>query len=64
MILQQQIYDLLLGTRRDFNKMSNASIKVLQLAAQQVGSELMVVDGDYEEQKQIEENTDNGKDTS
>lgn len=61
MLLTQQMYDHIIGTRRDFNQMRNASVQILQLAACQTGVPL-VVEGEIEEPKQIEETTD-GKDT-
>lgn len=62
MILQQQIYDQLIGVRRDYNQTRNASHQILQLAAHTVGGEI-VIEGEVEEHKQIEDNKDNGKDT-
>jgi hypothetical protein len=59
LLLQLETYNMTLGTRRDFNKMGNANIKVLQYIGQAVND---VIDVDFEEQKIIEETTD-GKDT-
>jgi hypothetical protein len=64
MILTQQMYDHIIGVRRDYNQFRNASTEVLRLAAQTVGVELFV-DGEVVDQtKQIEDNISNGKDTS
>lgn len=63
MILSQQIYDSMIGVRMDYNEVRNASEKVLQLAAQSIGVELLIEDGVVEDTKQIEETTDHGKDT-
>ena len=55
MILTQQMYDHVIGVRRDFNKFHNASVEVLKLAAINTGVEL-IVEGEVvnEPQKQIE----------
>jgi hypothetical protein len=60
MILTQQMYEHIIGVRRDYNQFRNASTEVLKLAAQTVGVEL-IVEGEIEAPKQItEETTDNG----
>jgi hypothetical protein len=59
MILTQQMYDHVIGVRRDYNQFRNASTEVLKLAAQAHGVEL-IVEGEIEDTKQIEETTDNG----
>jgi hypothetical protein len=46
------------------NKLNNVSVKVLQLACSAGPPAELVTDGDYEDQKQIEDKTENGKDTS
>jgi hypothetical protein len=45
MILVQQMYDHIIGVRRDYNQFRNASTEVLKPAAQSVGVEL-IVEGD------------------
>jgi hypothetical protein len=54
MILTQQMYDHVIGTRRDYNQMRNAQVEILKLAGQAAGVEL-IVEGEVEEQKLIKE---------
>jgi hypothetical protein len=51
-----------LGTRRDFNKLGNANIEILKIAALHIPG-MEVVEGDFEDKKQIEETVVHGKDT-
>jgi hypothetical protein len=60
MLLQLEAYNMTLGTRRDFNKLGNANIEILKIAAQRIPG-MEVIEGDFKDQKQIEE--PNGKDT-
>ena len=50
MILTQQMYDHIIGVRRDYNQFRNASVEVLKLAAHTVGVEVItegeIVDDD------------------
>jgi hypothetical protein len=57
LLLQLETYNMTLGTRRDFNKMGNANIEVLKIVAQQ-SQTMEVIEGDFEDQQQIEETTD------
>jgi hypothetical protein len=54
MILTQQMYDHVIGTRRDYNQMRNAQVEVLKLAAKSVGVEL-IVEGEVVPTNLIEE---------
>jgi hypothetical protein len=61
MILSQQIYDLMLDTRRDYGKVRTATVQIMRLAAMNTGVEF-IEEGEIVEQKLIEDQT-NGKDT-
>jgi len=63
MILTQQLYDFMIGMRQDYADVRKATEAVLQIAACNTGVDLMVIDGEVEDQKQIEEK-DHGKDTN
>jgi hypothetical protein len=62
MILTQQMYDHVIGTRRDYNQMRNATVEILKMAGNSVGVEF-IEDGEVVDQNLIEDQT-NGKDTS
>jgi hypothetical protein len=55
MILTQQLYDFMFGMRMDYADVRKATEKVLQVAGNSVGADLLVVDGELEETKLIEE---------
>jgi len=62
MILQQQIYDFMISTRKDYAETRRAMAEVLQLTARASGGDLVIIEGQVEDAKQIEDLTD-GKDT-
>lgn len=47
MILSQQLYDFMIGTRKDYNNMRSAAVQVLSLQAQTMGVE--VIEGELDE---------------
>jgi hypothetical protein len=55
MILSQQLYDQLICTRKDYNEMRNATVKILSLTAQANGIELITEGEVVDAPKQIEE---------
>lgn len=60
MILNQQIYDALIDTRKDYGQVRKAMVDVMTLAAYNGGVDF--IEGTVEEVKQIEDKTD-GQDT-
>ena len=61
MILAQQLYDFMIATRKDYAETRRASVEVLKIAANSVGVDLM--EAEYVDQQQIEDNPNHGKDT-
>jgi hypothetical protein len=61
MILTQQIYDMMIVTRKDYGHVRRAMIDVAQLACLNTGVEL--IEGQVEEPKLIEDQSNHGKDS-
>jgi hypothetical protein len=59
-LLQQQMYNLILGTRKDTNKTRNVTQKFIEAIVCSSGA---VVEAEVIDQTLIEDKTNNGKDT-
>jgi len=55
MILTQQLYNFMIGMRLDYADVRKATEKVLEIAAGNAGVDLVVLEGELEDTKLIEE---------